>query len=408
MNRVRSIITQELVTNLRRRSYLLITFGVPVVAIALVVAILLFRGDRDDQPDDPFAELPAQPIGYVDHTGRFPDPGPYATILVPYPDEASARAAVQAGELAGYYLIPADYLATGDVTRFSSQFSVIETDTALFQSFLVTGLLRDEDPLLLARLQQPAFIVEHQLDRAGQPVTQIEGRGMDNFWPIYAFALVLLFSTFFSSGQVTRSVVVEKENRMIEVVLSSLRPLQILAGKMVAQGIAGLIQVLAWLGAILLIIHITAADIPFLGPVDIPFSLFIIAVLYYLGGYSLFAAFAAGIGAISTNMREGPQYAIVYTLPAVIPMMTLPIITESPNGTFAVVLSLIPFCSPLGMIARLVITTVPAWQIALSLALLFLGVLAALWLSARLFRVNTLLSGQFPTPRQLVQLLIRG
>jgi ABC-2 type transport system permease protein len=408
MNRILSVVAQELVASFRRRSYLLTAFGIPIVAILLVVGFLLFRGDGADDEEDPFANLPDQPIGYVDLSGRFPDPGDFAAFLVRYPDEATARADVQSGKLSGYYLIASDYLATGRVTRYSTQFNVIESDTALFESFLLTRLLQDESPLLLARLQGPARVIEHQLDRSGQAVTEIEGDSMSNYWLVYTFAMVLVMSTFFSAGQVTRSVITEKENRMIEVVLSSVRPLQLLAGKMVGQGVAGLIQVVAWLAGILIIIQITAANVPFLGTVDLPFSVFIITLLYFLGGYFLFAAFAAGVGAISGNMREGPQYAVVYTLPAVVPLFLLPVVLESPNETLAVVLSLLPFCSPLGMIERIVITTVPGWQIALSLAILGLSVLVALWLSARLFRVNTLLSGQLPSPRQLAQLLIRG
>jgi ABC-2 type transport system permease protein len=408
MNRIISVVAQELVTSFRRRSYLLMTFGVPLVAILLVVGYLLFQGDGNGEPEDPFANLPDQPIGYVDLSGRFPDPGDFAAFLVRYPDEASARADVQSGKLSSYYLIPADYLATGQVTRFSSQFNIIESDMGLFESFLLTQLLQADSPLLLARLEQPAHVVEHQLDSSGQAVTEIEGDSMSNYWLVYTFAMILVMSTFFSAGQVTRSVITEKENRMIEVVLSSVRPLQLLAGKMLGQGVAGLIQVVAWLAGILLIIQITDANIPFLGTVDLPFSVFVVTFLYFLGGYFLFAAFAAGVGAISGNMREGPQYAVIYTLPAVVPLILLPVILESPNGTLAVVLSLLPFCSSLGMIQRIVITAVPGWQIALSLAVLGLSILVALWLSARLFRVNTLLSGQLPAPRELAQLLIRG
>lgn len=408
MNRILSVVAQELVTSFRRRSYLLTVFGVPAVAIALVVGVMLFRGAGDDKPEDPFANLPDKPIGYVDHSGRFPDPGSFGAFLIRYPDQAAAQIAVQAGELSSYYLIPSDYLATGQVTRFSGQFNIIETDMGLFQSFLLTQLLQTETPLLLARLEEPALVIEHQLDRAGRPVTEIESDSMGAYWLVYIFAMILVMSTFFSAGQVTRSVITEKENRMIEVVLSSLRPLQLLAGKMIGQGIAGLIQVTAWLAGILVIIQITDANIPFLGTVDLPLSVFAITMLYFLGGYFLFAAFAAGIGAISSNMREGPQYAVIYSLPAVAPLMLLPIILEHPNGALAVTLSLLPFCSPLGMIQRIVITTVPAWQIALSLAILLLSILAALWVSARLFRVNTLLSGQLPAPRELLLLLIRG
>ena len=408
MNRTLTIITQELLTNLKRRSYLLMTFGVPLLAILLVVGVMLFRGEDAAKPTNPFSDLPAEPIGYVDHSRMFPFPGQFAEYLVTYSTEAEAQGDLIAGKLSSYYIIPADYLATGQVTRYSAQFNVIESDTGLVESFFVTSMLANDSPLLLARLQSPATIIEHQLDKSGQQVTEIEGDSFDKFGLVYGFALIMMFSTFFNANYLMRSVIVEKENRMIEIILSSLRPFQILSGKVFGQGAAGLLQLIIWLGSVFLIIQITGTNIPFVGQVDIPLSTMLIALFYYLGGYLLFGAFAAGIGAVSTNMREGPQYSVIYSLPAVAPLLLMTQIMQAPNGPLAVGLSFFPMTAPLGMMERLAITAVPAWQILLSLALLFAGVVVALWLAARLFRVNTLLAGELPTRKELVQLILPG
>lgn len=408
MNRVWSIIVYELVSNFKRRSYLLMSFGVPIIAIIAVLVITLVQGDKEDKVEDPLADLPDRPAGYVDHSGLFHSPGLFSGFLVPYQTEGEAAAAVEAGDLSSYYLIPEDYLATGQIIRASTQFNIIESDPALFESFLVATLLKDDSPYLLARLESPAFIVEHQLSQSGELVTEIEGSSFSNFGLVYGFALIMMMTTLWSSSQLMRSVVEEKENRMIEIVLSSLRPIQILMGKVVGQGLSGLINIVAWFASIIVSVRIAGGEIPFIGSVDLPPSTYLVALLYFIGGYLLFAAFASGIGAVSTNMREGPQYSVVYTLPAVVPLMFMAPIMEAPNGTLAVVLSLIPICAPLGMMERIVITSVPIWQIALSLSLLFAAVLGTLWLSSRLFRVSTLLAGNLPKPRELIQLLIRG
>lgn len=406
MNRIWTVSSQELVANFKRPSYLLMTFGVPTLAIIVVLAITLFRAD--DEPADPFADLPDEPIGYVDHSGLFGDPGDFGAYLIRYESQAAAQDDARWGRLSCYYLIPEDYLETGQITRVSPQFNIAASDMALFESFLLTELLGEDSPLLLARLQSPAVVHEHQLDRSGELVTEIKGDSFANFGLVYGFALIMMVTMFFSSTQLMRSVITEKENRMIEIVLSSLRPIQLLAGKVLGQGLAGLVQILTWLGGVLLLIRLTGADIPFVGEIELPPSLFAIAVLYYLGGYLLFAAFSAGIGAISINLREGPQYSMVFSLPAVLPLMFLSSILEAPNSTMAVALSFFPLSAPLGMIERLAITIVPSWQIVLSLVILFGSVGACLWLAARLFRVNTLLSGQVPTRNELLRMLVQG
>lgn len=406
MNRIWNVSLQELVANAKRPSYLLLTFGVPVLAIFLVLAITLFMGD--DEPEDPFADLPDEPIGYVDLSGLLGGPGGFADYLIRYESQAAAGEDTKSGRLSCYYVIPEDYMESGQVTRVSPQINVAASDMTLFKSFLLTELLGKDSPLLLARLQSPAVVHEHQLDRSGELVTEIKGDSFANFGLVYGFALIMMVTLFFSSTQLMRSVITEKENRMIEIVLSSLRPIQLLAGKVLGQGLAGLVQILTWLGSVLLLIQLTGADIPYVGAIELPPSLFAIAVLYYLGGYLLFAAFSAGIGAISINLREGPQYSMIFSLPAVLPLMFLSNILEAPNSTMAVALSFFPLSAPLGMIERLAITIVPGWQIVLSLIILFGSVGAGLWLAARLFRVNTLLSGQVPTRNELLQMLVQG
>jgi ABC-2 type transport system permease protein len=113
------------------------------------------------------------------------------------------------------------------------------------------------------------------------------------------------------------------------------------------------------------------------------------------------------VGAISNSAREGPQYAVVFTLPAVIPLYFISVFLTAPDAGLPVVLSLFPITAPIAMVMRLLITTVPAWQIILSLALLALTIFGMMWLAGRLFRVQTLLAGQTPKLRDLAR-IVRG
>lgn len=410
-SRMWSVVYQEVIENLRRRSYLLLTFGVPILAVVLVVGITWFRGGEPAESDNLPANLTRQPVGYVDQSGLLGQPGPFAGSLVAYSSEAAARADIEAGKISGYYLVPEDYLATGQVTRYAAQISVAEGDMGLFEAFLLDALLAQEDPLLAARLQSPAIIVEHQVASGGSEVTTRQGSGMDLFWLVYAFGMLMMLTTFLTAGQLMQSVIKEKENRVIEIVLSSLRPLQLMGGKLVGQALMGLLQMITWLSAIFLIMRLADVEIPFLhflSAAKLPASLLVAALLYFLLGFALYGTFSAAIGAISANMREGPQYAMLYSMPAAMAIIFLPSIAETPNSTLAMILSLFPLTAPIAMIERMVVTAVPFWQIGTSLALLAASVIGGLWLAARLFRVNTLLSGQVPSRRELVQLLVRG
>lgn len=408
MKKIWTIIRHEIFITLRRKGYLFMTFGVPIIAAIAVAVFLLLRGSEgDDQPQNPLDELPDRPIGYVDHSGLFGDPGELSAVLLPFDDEASARAALSRGELSSYYVIAPDYMETGQVTRKAPQLDFMGVDTNLFRAFLILQLLGDENPHLLLRLHEPARIIEHQLDKNGAELSQVdeEERYGVNFILVYGFAMILLMTTLVPSGYLLRSVIEEKENQTIEVVLSSLRPIQLLGGKVLGQGAMGLLQVVVWLVSGWGLLKLASSELAALSRTSLSLGQILIVLLYFLGGYALVACLQAGLGAVSTSMREGPQYATFFTLPMVVPLWLLNIFIETPNGNLPLILSLIPITAPLSMVQRIAIAVVPRWQLILSLTLLVVGILSTLWLASKVFRVNTLLAGTVPKPRELLRLL---
>jgi ABC-2 type transport system permease protein len=411
ITRTLTIVRHEVFVTIRRKGYLFMSFGVPIVATVIVLAYVLLQGGTGgEEPDSPLGALPDKPIGYVDYSGVFIEPDNLTGVIVRYKDEVSARAALERGQITSYYVIAADYLESGEVTRKAPQLDFMGSDTDLFRAFLIQELLGDESPDLLSRVYQPARIIEHQLDAAGVEVSQIdeEQRYGGNFILVYGFAMMLLLSTMIPAGYLLRSVVEEKENRTIEIVLASIRPIELMAGKVLGLGAMGLIQVSIWLISGWVLFHLAAGAVPTLQGVELTLTKMALLVAFFLGGFLLVASFQAGLGAVSTSMREGPQYATFFTLPMIIPLWFVNVFLEAPNGTLAVVLSLIPLTAPLSMVQRVAITAVPMWQVALSLALLAVAVAVTLWLAAKIFHVHTLLAGTVPKPVELLRLLLNS
>jgi ABC-2 type transport system permease protein len=126
-------------------------------------------------------------------------------------------------------------------------------------------------------------------------------------------------------------------------------------------------------------------------------------VLFFLLGFAFYAALYAAVGAAVNNLQEAQNFVLPIVLPLVIGIMFFPIILESPDGPLAVVLSLIPFLTPLLMFLRIVVLTPPAWQIGLSLALMVVTIAGVIWFAARIYRVGILMYGKRPTFPELIR-----
>jgi ABC-2 type transport system permease protein len=142
-----------------------------------------------------------------------------------------------------------------------------------------------------------------------------------------------------------------------------------------------------------------------LANIKLPLEIIPLLLVYFVLSYFLFAALYSIIGAMSNSLREGPQYAVIFTIPAALPLYFISVFITTPDAALPVIMSIIPITAPLAMTQRLVISTVPFWQIAVSLVLLALSVIVVMWMAGRLFRVQVLLAGQLPKLRELPRLL---
>jgi ABC-2 type transport system permease protein len=405
MRNIWLVVKHDVRATLAKRSFWVFTLLVPVLLVALYAYQAVHDADRGPgsskaaEPAPSPADLP--PIGLVDEGGLIAHLPPELPpdFFVRFPDQAAARAALEAGQVAQYVHLPADYLATGRVTVYDEDFRLLSSgeDMGVAYGSNQEWVLRYVidynlvgDARLLARLQDPvpwSLIVRHALRPA---VSEVQDQGLAEFAarliPLIYYALLVM-----GAGYLMRAVVAEKENRTAEVLLLSLPPRQLMVGKMVAMSAVMGLQVAAWAGTAILAFN-RGAELLNVTRFDFPPGFLVWALLFLLLGYLLYASVMAAAGAIAPSAREAGQATVLLILPLLPTMMFASAFMEAPNGALAVSLSLIPFSAPSAMVTRLAMTPVPLWQILVSLAGLALTAYLFIVLAARFFRAGNLLS----------------
>jgi ABC-2 type transport system permease protein len=387
MRRTLLVASHEFRRHLRRPSFILSTLLLPLI----VAGVVLFITARTPAPGEEPSVTSRILVGYVDEAALLPH-APEGGSLRAFADQASAVAAIEAGTITGFYHVPSDYLAGGTVGWVGAGLGGPQAETE-FAALLRHALLAAQ-PELAAQLDTPILVRSANTGaNADQANEALRERGIIAFILPYVFALILYLTIFSSASFLLQSVTEEKENRTIEIVLTTLRPLALLTGKVLGLGLLGLVQVLVWIGFGLLILRFSGVDLAVAG-LALPWTTVALLVSYYLLGYLVYGSLLAGVGATVTNMREGAQLTALLVLPCVVPLWFMGAILMQPNSALAIGLSLFPLTAPVTMMIRVPLTPLAPWSIALSMALLAASAGLGLWMAARLFRAGTLLAGQ--------------
>lgn len=403
MNKTLLVALREFRHRVRKRGFLLSTVGTPLI----LLVVWFFTGGAgrpaaESLPEPDMADRPDQAIGYVDQAEliqSIPDQVP-GDVLRAFPDVEAAGAALERGEIGAYYVVQPDYRETGAVRRVSLRLSPNPSDVGWFNGILVANLLPEADSQQVARLRRPFYGSGPEFARVS-PEGQTEARGNDMLPFIVTIAIMI--PLFTSGSYLFQSLAQEKSSRVIEILLASLRPRQLLTGKLLGLGGLTLVQYAGW--AIITLLGATASGrdaSQLLSGVRLSAGELLLVVPFALGGYLLYAALMAGIGALSRDVEDSRAWIFVISLPIMIPIYLWVAIARAPNGPLATALSLIPFSAPVAMLLRMTSTSVPAWQAGLSLILLGVTGVVAIRLMARLFRAQTLLSGEAPSFRRFL------
>ena len=242
--------------------------------------------------------------------------------------------------------------------------------------------------------------------------------GAASFMIAYFMGFILYIAILIYGQRTMTSVIEEKTSRIMEVLASSLTPFQMLLGKVLGVGAAGLLQMAIWGGTVFLItsqrVHLAAlfgvsADAMQSFPIPtMSGSLLVIFLLYFVLGFLLYGALYAAIGAMCNTIQETQQYATFVTFAILIGFFAVFALINNPSGDLGVTMSFIPFFSPFTMPVRWSLASVPILQLALSLALMIVGLLACVWLAARIYRTGILMYGKKPSVKELWRWLRQG
>ena len=213
------------------------------------------------------------------------------------------------------------------------------------------------------------------------------------------FFFLIYMSIFIYGAYIMRGVLEEKNNRIVEVIISSVRPTTLMLGKILGIGLVGLTQYAVWAFLSLAVALPGAAAVIGMGEglPHIPVATIGAFVLFFLLGYFLYSSLYAALSAPFNTEQEAQQFVIIPGIILILTSTTWFFAFNQPNGTLATVLSFFPFTAPLMMFMRISVQTPPLWQIATSVALLVATIVAVAWFAGRIYRVGILMYGKKPT-----------
>ena len=408
MHKALIVARHEFLVNLKRPGFIIATLAVPLLGIMGLVVAAFFAGQAAHFFRQQF-EGGQKPIGYVDQAGPFTPLLPeYEGRFIPFADKEAAQQALLEGQIAAFLLIPQDYLESGRVMGYTGGrgiSSAITLDEDRLRPFLVDHLLVGQvEAELRVRVRAPLNLQPVSLSPQGQGAEDTASFVANIAIP-YAFSFLLVMSIFTSSGFLLQGVSEEKESRVMEILLSSLTPLQLMAGKILGLGALGLAQILFWLGCGWGLTSVAVVGLALFSGIALDLTTILLGMVYFLLGYLLFATLMAGAGSLGTSAREGQQIGGLFTGLSALPLMLSGFLFAQPHSLLAQILSYIPLTAPVMMLLRLGVGDVPVLQVVISLALLMLGIGGALWAGAKVFRLGLLMYGKRPSVADILHAL---
>jgi ABC-2 type transport system permease protein len=394
---IRAIARHEYVTNVRRKEFILMTLGLPVLMLALMGISVLGTVSAAGA----FMQNKTQRVGVVDpgHCLQLVglNTSNAGVILEEVLSQQAAEKLVKDKKLEAAIVLDKDYVKSGKIKVFRPSGSLFnKTDQLPIGRLLTRALLNTTkvDPDIVKRAAEPTGGGSSifTLNKRGGFSPNSVGDEISKFAVPYIFTILLTTSIFISASYLLRGIAEEKENRVIEVILSSVSAGDLLRGKLLGLGAVALTQVGIWL-------LLSALPAALLLPkfVHLSFGLIALVSVIFILGFEMYGAMMAGVGALGTSYRETQQVAGTVSMIAVIPLIVMPVLLEFPNGTLARIFSFVPPTAPIAMVLRVTATDVAPWEIALSLSLMAGFIWLVLGFATKLFRFGLLIYGKRPT-----------
>jgi ABC-2 type transport system permease protein len=420
MKKIFYIVKREYLTRVRTKLFLVGTILTPLLFIGIIFLSVKFATmktaevrrlalvDESGQVAQLFAKAFQDKQADSRSTYSFeivPAHGPLEKV------QADLSKRVLGKKLDGYILFSRNVLEDGAAEFHARNVSDL-TERNIYTSTLtnvITGIrLRQQglDPDKIESLTRRAKVTMMKVSETGDK----EDRGQ-SFALTYVLVMILYTTILVYGITVMRSVIEEKTSRVVEVMLSSVRPSALMAGKIIGVSLVAMTQYIIWAVTAVLISAYGLAAVSTLNPdaanmiPKIPAIVMVYFVVYFILGFLLYATLYAAIGAMVNNDQESQQLQMPVTFLVIIPLLMLPMIIRAPDSSMAVIMSLVPFFTPIIMFMRITSQMPPFIQILASFAIMVVTIAFFVWLASKIYRVGILMYGKRPTLPELIRWL---
>lgn len=429
MNKVFAVIRREFIERVRTKAFLLSTFGLPVFMVAIMVLPIMMMSGTDrtiriavvDATGDGEGGVGARIVAGLERPtikkGELPK---YAVVrVVPAGAVEGTRDSLireTGGETPdrfdGVLVLPAGTLVDGATEYYGTNVGSLETmgDLQRLVSGVVVSTRLEQagvDPAVLTRAMQQASMRTAKV--ADGKMTGESGTA--SFFLAYVMGFILYIAVLLFGQQTMLSVIEEKNSRIMEILASSLRPFQMLMGKVLGVGAVGILQMGIWGGTIYLLgqkreliaglFNLPADAMAQLPIPSVPTDLLVVFMLYFALGFLIFGALYAAVGAMVNSTQEAQQAATGVTVLIMVGFFGMLAVIKDPNGSLGSLLSLIPFTAPFVMPVRWSMAAVPLSELALSLASMVAGLMLVVWVAGKIYRTGILMYGKKPSLREV-------
>ncbi len=422
MNKIKLIIWREFITRVRKPSFLIMTILAPVL-IAAGVTVMVYLSLQESDDHRVLVVDEAQIIG-----GRLRDSDKLSYYVDNRPWTDSA---FKASPYTVMVEVNEDILNTNTVLFFYKELPSVTVQKAIaneLEKTIELAKLKDEqiDPEAYGRVRKPLVMKLFDIAKLGEESLEQERAGIGFFFGYFMFIFIFMYGV-----QVMRGVMEEKQNRIVEVLISSVKPFQLMMGKIVGIALVGFVQFVLWIAITTTLVTAGSAlllkdrfdpevlantpmttevqgqlaeqagmpdmeDIKFLQAlkkIDWPLTLGMF-LFYFIGGYLLYSSLLAAIGSAVDSETDTQQFMFPVMLPMMFAIFTAQAAVYNPGSAMVLWCSFIPFTSPIVMMVRVAMGNAPAWQLGLSMLLLIGTFVATTWLAGRIYRTGILMYGK--------------
>jgi len=406
MSRLRYVIRHEFRLTAANKAFVILTILGPFLIFAVtVLPSLLAQSPGAVASGKPLALFGAPPPVEQALTAAFSGMGIEVERV---DDAAAAKDSVLEGSRIAFLSLEPGWPDSGKAVWYSksgAEIALYSAASAVLEAAAREARIVESgiDPALVAKvLSLPSFEVI-KLDKGGAE----EARGSDSFVEVLMTVLVfvmLIYMTVLLYGQmIGRSVVTEKTSKTVEIMLSSVKSRDLMFGKILGLGLAGLLQYAVWVSMAFLLKRFVG---PLLGlslPAGISTGNLVWLVVFFILAFFLYSSAYAALGAASEDEQHLGQMAWPLIMFLIVPLVMISTLVTNPDSTLVVILSLFPLTSPIVMLARVLVSSPPVWQLALCLALLVAAVAGTAILAAKIFRVGILMTGKRPKLKEVLR-----